>query len=97
MNLYLLIAIIIVNGIALGMVYQIIKKLPKKEKLVFMAVSVAITYMLVSLVYLLSGFGINESIHEATKNFITFLFVPINIILFIPYIAMQYKKFKNKK
>lgn len=97
MNIYIMIATILANVIAIGLVYQFVKKMPKKEILIFVATSVALMYILISIVYWFSGFGIEKQIHEATKNFITYLFVPVNVILFIPYFAAQYRKLKEKK
>lgn len=97
MNLYLMIAIVFANIIAVAMVYQFIKKLPKKEILIFIAISFAIMYIAISIVYWLSGFGIEKNIHEGTKSFVTYLFVPVNVILFIPYLASQYSKLRQKQ
>ena len=97
MNIFLIIAIIITNIVAVAIVYQILKKQSKKEILIFMAAGVTILYLIVSLVYWLSGFGINEQVHESSKNFVIYLFVPINVILFMPYCAIQYKKIRQNK
>ena len=97
MNIYLMLGIGLANIIAIAMIYQFIKKLDNKNKIVFMAASVAIMYALVSLVYWISGFGIEEKIHNNMKNFITYLFVPVNLILFAPYLASQYMKVKEHK
>ena len=97
MDIFLIIAIIVTNIIAVTIVYQILKKQPKKEILIFMAAGVTTIYLVVSLVYWLSGFGISEEVHENAKNFVIYLFVPINVILFLPYIAVQYKKIRQNK
>ena len=96
-NIYLTIAIAVANIIAIAITYQIIKKMPKRNKIIFLAISVAIMYILVSIVYWISGFGIDAKIHSALKNFVTYLFVPINVVLFVPYFALQYKKFIHKQ
>lgn len=96
-NIYLTIAIAVANIIAITITYQIIKKMPKRNKIIFLAISVAIMYILVSIVYWISGFGIEAKIHSALKNFVTYLFVPINVVLFVPYFALQYKKFIHKQ
>lgn len=96
-NIYLTIAIAVANIIAIAITYQIIKKMPKRNKIIFLAISVAIMYILVSIVYWISGFGIEAKIHSALKNFVTYLFVPINVVLFVPYFALQYKKFIHKQ
>lgn len=97
MNIYLMIAMILANIIAIGLVYQFIKKLPKKEIIIFLGISVGTVYIIISLVYWLSGFGIDKTIHEGCKNFVTYLFVPINMILFVPYLASRYDKLKQGK
>ena len=96
-NIYLTIAIAVANIIAIAITYQIIKKMPKRNKIIFLAISVAIMYILVSIVYWISGLGIEAKIHSALKNFVTYLFVPINVVLFVPYFALQYKKFIHKQ
>ena len=96
MNIYFMIAIAIANILAITIVYQFIKKLENKEKVIFIAISIAIMYILVSIIYWISGFGINKTIHEQARDFITYLFVPVNVILFIPYIAYQYVDLKEK-
>ncbi|MBP3255455.1 MAG: hypothetical protein J6M60_03075 [Clostridia bacterium] len=97
MNIFLIIAMILINIIAIVIVYQILKKQPKKEILIFIASGVAIIYLIISVIYWLSGFGIDTSVHESSKNFVVFMFVPINVILFMPYIAVQYKKIRQNK
>ena len=97
MNIFLLLAILLANAIALLLVYQFIKKLEKRDIVIFMAVSVASIYIGVSIIYWISGFGIDDRINEAARNFMTFLFVPINIILLIPFVASKYTKYKNGK
>ncbi len=97
MNIYLMITIAIANILAITILYQFIKKLDNKEKIIIIAISIATIYILVSITYWISGFGINTKIHEQSKNFITYLFVPVNMILFAPYLANQYIKVKEKK
>lgn len=96
-NIYLMLAILIANIAAVGIVYNFIKRLPKKEILVFIAISVAMMYILISIVYWISGFNVDKSVHEASKNFVIFLFVPINIIIFMPYMAAKYYKLRQNK
>ncbi len=95
--MYLIIAILLANLISIAVVYQFIKKLEKKQILIFIAVSVAFMYISISIVYWLSGFGVDPIIHEASKNFVLYVFVPVNVILFVPYFAFQYMKVKQKE
>ena len=97
MNIFLTLAILVANAIAIILIYQFVKKLEQMDKIIFIAVSVATIYIAVSLIYWISGFGLDSSVNEAAKNFITFLFVPVNVILLIPFVATKYTKYKEKK
>ena len=57
----------------------------------------AIIYILISIVYEISGLGIEQQIHSAAKEFVIYLFVPVNLIVFVPYIALQYRKWKQNE
>lgn len=97
MNIGFIITILMINIVAVAIVYAFIKKLPKKDIIIFIAISVTIMYILISMVYWFSGFGIDSEVHKSSKDFVTYLFVPINVILFIPYIAAKYYKLRSKQ
>lgn len=97
MNILILGSIFLINAFAIILVYQFVKKLPSKEKLIFIAVSLAIHYILITIVYWLSGLGKDQAIVDAASQFITYMFVPVNVILTIPFIANSYYKFKKEK
>lgn len=94
-NIIFILAIMLVNAIAIAIIYQFVKKLEKKDKIIFIVASVAIIYIAVTITYWISGFGIDKNVHEASKNLITFLFVPVNVILLVPLVATKYAKFKE--
>ena len=89
MSIGFIITILMVNIVAIAIVYAFIRKLPKKDILLFIAISVAIIYILVSVIYWFSGFGIDSKVHENSKNFVFYLF--------IPYIAAKYYKLRKKQ
>lgn len=97
MNIFIMLALLLANAIAITLIYQFVKKLPKMNKIIFIAASFAIVYLLVSIMYWISGFGIEKNINEAAKDFIIFAFVPVNVIIFIPFIANKYNKLMLKK
>jgi len=97
MNIYLTIAILLANLVGLAIVHQFIKRLDKKQKLIFIGISYGLMYILISIIYWFSGFGIDKQVHEASKNFILYLFVPVNVIVIVPYFATQYMKYKTKQ
>lgn len=97
MNILILGAIVLINAFAIALVYQFIKKLPSKEKLIFIAVSLAIHYILITIVYWFSSFGVDKAVVDTAGQFIIYMFVPINTILTIPFIANAYYKLKKDK
>ena len=97
MNIFIMLAIVATNAIAIALIYQFVKRLPKMDKLVFIAGSVAMIYVIVSIVYWISGFGIDQKVHETAKSFITYTFVPVNVILLVPFVATKYNKLKNNE
>lgn len=97
MNIYITLAILFVNAIAITLVYQFIKRLPKMEKIIFIGASFAIMYVLVSISYWISSFGIEETVNEALKSFIIYIFVPVNVIILIPFVARKYYKWRQNE
>lgn len=90
-----LIFILIMNVVAIVLTYHCLADLTKKEKFIFIAVGVAIMYMLTSIVYWISTWKIEVTeVSETGKNLITFLFVPVNGLIVLPLLAKSYVKFK---
>lgn len=94
--LLILFFIIVLNIIAIGLTYYCLDNMEKKEKMIFIAVGIAITYMLTSLVYWISTKNVSvKEVSETGKNIITFMFVPINGILILPILAKSYAKYER--
>ena len=92
----LILFIFLLNVVAIALTYYCLEDSDKKEKLIFIAVGIAIIYMLTSFVYGISTKDVElKEVSEIGKNLITFLFVPINAILVLPIIAKSYKKMKS--
>ncbi len=94
MNIFIMLAIVLANVIAITLVYQFIKKLLNKDKIIFIVASVAIIYIVVSIAYWISGIGIDNKINDTAKDFITYVFVPVNVIILVPFVAVKYNKWK---
>lgn len=97
MNIFITLAILFANAIAIALVYQFIKGLPKMEKIIFIGVSFAIMYVTALISYWISGFGIGKEVNEALKSFIIYIFVPVNVIILIPFVARKYYKWKQNE
>ena len=97
MNIFIMLAILFVNVVAITLIYQFIKRLPKMEKIIFIGISFAIMYVAVSISYWISGFGIEETVNEALKSFIIYIFVPVNVIILVPFVARKYYKLRQNE
>jgi len=96
MDIFILTAIAIANIIAIALLWFCLRGLSQKEKFLFIAVGIAVMYLLVSGIFVFSGNKIqNAEITEIAKNFITFTFVPVNAILLEAYIAKSYRQFRE--
>lgn len=90
--------IILLNIVAIALTYYCLENMEKKEKIIFIAVGIAIIYLLTSFVYWISTKDIEiKAVSEMGKNLITFLFVPINTIIIMPLLAKSYRKLKMGK
>ena len=88
--------IIVLNIIAIALTYYCLSDLEKMDKVIFIAVCVAIIYMLTTLVYWISTKSIAvKEVSDLGKNLITFLFVPINTLVVVPLFAKSYNKYKT--
>ena len=92
----ILVCIIILNIIALALAYYCLSDLEKKDRIIFIAVCVAVIYMLTSFTYWISTKGVAvKAVSDLGKKLITFLFVPINTIAIVPLLAKSYNKYKT--
>lgn len=94
--LLILFFIIVLNIVAIALTYYCLSDIEKRERIIFIAIGVAIIYILTSFVYWLSTKDIAiKEVSEMGKNLITFLFVPINGIIVLPILAKSYTKYKT--
>lgn len=97
MTLFIYICILALNLAVIFMTYKFLgQDMEKKEKVIFIAIGIAIIYVIVSGVYWLSTKSANlGELAEAGKDFIIFTFVPVNAIIALPFFASSYKNMKN--
>ncbi len=94
--LLILFFILVLNIVAIALTYYCLSSIEKKEKIIFIAIGVAVIYILTSFVYWVSTKNIAiKEVSEMGKNLITFIFVPINGIIVLPILAKSYAKYKT--
>lgn len=93
--LFILFIILILNVVAIMLIYHFLPDIEKRDRIIFIGVGIAVIYMLTSLVYWISTKDIKiEEVSEIGKNIIIFMFVPINSIAVLPIIAKSYNKYR---
>lgn len=93
--LLILFFILVLNIVAIALTYYCLSDIEKKEKIIFIAIGIAVIYVLTSFVYWISTKDVAiKAVSETGKNLITFLFVPINGIVVLPILAKSYVKYK---
>ena len=85
---FILFFILILNVVAIVLTYHCLTSIEQKDKIIFIAVGIAIIYGLTSFAYWISTKDVAiKEVAETGKNYITFLFVPINSLIVLPLIA----------
>lgn len=96
--LLITIFIIILNIVAIALVYYCLENMEKKEKIIFIGAGIAVIYILTSFVYWISTQNVEiKEVSEMGKNLITLLFVPVNAIIVLPLLAKSYRKYSAGK
>lgn len=96
MIIFIYACILALNLVAVFLTYHFLgKEMDKKTKGIFIIVGIAIIYALVSLVYWMSTKDIDLGVNgKSGQNLITFTFVPVNVILILPFLANSYRSLK---
>lgn len=95
---FIIVFILLVNVISIALTYFALGKRTQKQKLIFIAIGLAVNYMLVSLVYGLSGIGnANKNLIDAVKDYLVLTFVPVNSIVVLPVLARTWRNYTDKK
>ena len=93
MNVFILIFMLLLTIVSIALTYYCLTNLEQKKKIIFIIISAAIVYMLVSMIYGFSSKSVgNEEIAQKAHDFIVFTFVPVNLILTMPWFAKAYSK-----
>ena len=98
MNSIITLFIIAANVIAILLVYfSLEKNMDKQRKIITIMASIGSVYIITLVVYLLSSIGIEKiAAAETVRNAIIMAFVPVNVILFLPFLIRSFKKMQSK-
>lgn len=98
MNSIITLFIIAANVIAILLVYfSLEKNMDKQRKIITIMASIGSVYIITLVVYLLSSIGVEKiAAAETVRNAIIMAFVPVNVILFLPFLIRSFKKMQSK-
>ena len=97
MNSIITLFIIAANVIAILLVYfSLEKNMDKQRKIITIMASIGSVYIITLVVYLLSSIGVEKiAAAETVRNAIIMAIVPVNVILFLPFLICSFKKMQN--
>lgn len=96
-NLFINIFIILANIVAILLTYYSFNKnLDKSKKMLYTMISIGTMYIVILIVYFFSSLGLSKNTSSNAKNMITFTFVPINAMIFLPILIRTFNKGKSK-
>lgn len=90
--------ILIANVVAIFSTYLSFgKRLGKDKKMLYTMIAIGVIYIITLGVYFFSSLGIkNSNVSSNSKNMITFSFVPVNVIIILPFLIRSFEKAKDK-
>lgn len=99
MEVFITLFIFVANVVGLLLVYHSFdNRIEKNKKLMYTMICFGIMYIITLITYFFSSLGIdNKNVSNASKNLITFTFVPINTIIIIPILIRSFNKRKMNK
>ena len=99
MNLFINLFALIANLVAFFAIYHSFgKKMVKENKIKITLIIIGAMYLITLVIYFLSGIGIEKvSNSVALRNYLMMAFVPINLIVIIPFSIYSFMQTQNKK
>lgn len=88
--------ILILNIVAISIVYKSLGEIEIKNKIVITALGVLLMYVVLFIIYNISSAKVDESIISSSRQLILFTFLPINLLCILLPILLQIRKLKNK-
>ena len=98
-NSFIMMFSLFVNLIAILVIYNSFgRKADKQKRLINTLIGMGAVYIIVLIVYFFSSLGIEKTYaSDQTKTMLTLAFVPVNAILFIPFLVISQRKAKEGK
>lgn len=88
--------IIILNIVAISIVYKSLGEIEIKNKIAITLLGLILMYAILYIMYNISSADVDKNIIASSRQLILFTFLPINLICILLPILLQIKKLKNK-
>lgn len=97
MNNFIMIFSLLANAIAILLVYYSFgKKIEKSKRMIDTVIAFGVIYIITLVLYKLSTIMLNNpNIVKTAQTYLIMAFVPVNIILFVPFLTHSYMKMKD--
>lgn len=99
MSLFINLFVLLANLIAFFAIYHSFgKRMKKDKKIKTTLIIIGAMYIITLIVYLLSGIGVEKvQKNESFRTYLMMVFVPVNIIIIIPYSVYSFMQTQEKK
>ena len=88
--------IIILNIVAISIVYKSLGEIEIKNKIAITLLGLILMYAILYIMYNISSADVDKNIIASSRQLILFTFLPINLLCTLLPILLQIKKLKNK-
>lgn len=92
MQIFLICFIVAINIFSIILGYKMLKDLDLNKKILLLIIGELILFFIVNIIYNIGSRGIEQDVIDASKNFLVFTFLPINMILIFAPIARLLNK-----
>ena len=97
MNFFVIFLIFILNAGGIGLVYLMVKEKTQMQRIVYVAASFTIMYLISMIVYVIAGIGMENINKSYYRTNMVLLIAPINMLATVPLLIKSYKDMKKKK
>lgn len=89
--------IIILNIVAIYILYKSLGKIEIKNKIIIMVIGILLMYVILYITCYISSLSINRGVASSSRQLLIFTFLPINIISILTPIIRQMGRLKQKE
>ena len=97
MSFLIIFLIFLLNAGGIGIVYLLVKEKTQMQRIIYVAASFTIMYIIALIVYVIACIGIDDVNNTYYRTNVVLLIAPINLLATVPLLIKSYKDMKKKK